>query len=249
LVYALEKRLLLLMIDLTDEMADLLAALGPPKVRPGRVYMFVSAYEGEGTSSFAREFALCDAALAPKPVWLVDADLGNQTQLKSMLEQPKRFGPPGPVTRASPDQNVFFSITPKARSAKGVIMDHSYLVARPFLTNRLWVTRFRTKYLLADQKVRAVADGTYWHRLRRYSQTVVIDVACVQRSAMAFALAPHIDGIIMVVSEDRGDVETRQRLKEELEQAGGRVLGLVYNRVSANGVSRRRGTRRTLLKS
>jgi len=152
---------------------------------------------------------------------LVDADLGNQTQLKTILEQPKRFGPAGPVTRASPDQTVFFSISPKARTHKGLILDHSYLVARPFLQNRAVGNALSHEIFATQSKSAGRLGGQYWQVMRRFSQTVVIDVACVQRSGMAFALAPYVDGIIMVVSEDRGDVETRQKLKYDLEQAGG----------------------------
>jgi len=219
------------MVDLTREMADLMSALGRPQSPRGRVLMFVSALTGEGTSTVAREFARCEAAFAAKPVWLVDADLQNQSQMIALGQDAARFGPPGTLSQASPDGSVFFRLVPPGRDVSGeVIGDDKYFVARPFLDRRLWVTRVRQQHFAPGQRVRIVDRTTYWGALRQHAQTVCVDVPALDRSTIALQLAGQMDGVILVVSEEDGDVQSRINLKNDIEQAGGRLMGIVYNR-------------------
>lgn len=219
------------MVDLTREMADLMSALGRPQSQAGRVIMFVSAYSGEGVSTVAREYARCEAAFAKKPVWLIDTDLKNQTQMLAVGQDPARFGPPGALSQASPDGSVFFSLTPVGRDALGnVIADDKYLVARPFLDKRLWVTRLREQSIAPGQRLKIADRTTYWKALRQHAQTIVVDVPALDRSTVALQLAAQMDGVILVVSEESGDVQARINLKNDIEQVGGNLMGLVYNR-------------------
>lgn len=229
------------MVDLTKEMADLMSALGRPQSRRGRALMFVSAFTGEGVSTVAREYARCEAAFAKRPVWLVDADLAHQSQMRSMTEDPARFGPPGNLTSATPDGSMFFRLAPRARDGAGQeIPDHKFLVARPFLDNRLWVTRFRIRNLAPGQRPKLNDQSGYWNALRQHAQTIVVDVPAADRSAAALQLAPQMDGVIMVVSEDEGDVQARIDLKHDIEQAGGHMVGMVYNRARTPQAGTRR---------
>ncbi len=226
------------MVDLTREMADLMSALGRPQGRKGRTLMFVSALGGEGVSTVAREYARCEAAFAAKPVWLIDADLRTQGQMIAVGQDAARFGPPGPLSQASPDGSVFFTLSPPARDGNGVpVGDDKYLVARPFLDKRLWVTRFREQNLAPGQRVKLFDQTTYWRALRDHADTIIVDVPAMDRSTAALQLAAQMDGIILVVSEAEGDVQSRVNLKNDLEQVGGRVLGLVYNRASQKSKS------------
>ena len=223
------------MVDLTKEMADLMSALGKPQGGRGRVLMFVSAFSGEGVSTMAREYARCEAAFARKPVWLVDADLQAQGQMKALAEDAVRFGPPGKLAIASPDGSVFFRTVPPGRTPEGQpISDDQYLVARPFLDRRLWVTQLRQNRLAAGQRVKVLARPDYWQALRGHAQTVIVDVPALDRTSAALQLAPFMDGVILVVSEDQGDVQGRVDLKADIEQAGGRMIGMVYNRARAS---------------
>ncbi len=186
--------------------------------------MFVSAYGGEGVSTVAREYARCEAAFAKKPIWLVDADLARQGQMQALTADPERFGPPGALSQATPDGSVFFTVTPPGREA-----DAHYLVARPFLGRRLWVTRFRHKNMMPGQKTRIFDQTTYWNALRKHAQTIVVDAPAMSNSAVALQLAPLMDGVVLVVSEGEGDIQARIDLKNDIEQVGGRFLGMVYN--------------------
>lgn len=219
------------MVDLTKEMADLMSALGRPQGKMGRALLFVSAYSGEGVSTVAREYARCEAAFASRPVWLVDADLNAQGQMLTLSQDAARFGPPGPLSRATPDGSAFFTLSPLGHDATGApIPDATYLVARPFLDRRLWVTRFRARNMAPGQRAKLFDRTTYWSSLRRHAESIIVDAPAMDRSTAALQLAPLMDGVIMVVSEGDGDVQARINLRNDLEQVGGRVLGLVYNR-------------------
>lgn len=223
------------MIDLTREMAELMSALGRPSGR-GRALMFVSALSGEGVSTVAREYARCEAAFAARPVWLVDADLREQSQMDAMGREPGRFGPPGALSQASPDGSAFFTLAPPSRDAQGrPVGDDRYLVAQPFLDKRLWVTRFCAEKLAPGQRVKLFEQTGYWTALKSHADTIVVDAPAADRSVHALQLAGLMDGIIMVVSEGEGDTQSRLALKTELEQAGGKVLGIVYNRARPKG--------------
>ena len=193
--------------------------------------MFISAYQGEGTSTIAREYARVEAAMASRPVWLIDADLRQQSQLRAMADEPHRFGKPGPLSQATPDGSMFFEVTPSARDRNNKpVPAAKYLVARPFFENKLWVTRFREQNLDPGQKVFVEPQTSYWKALRRHAQTIVVDAPAMECAQSGLGLCAHMDAVIMVVSEDTGDMAHRQRLKNHIERNGGRVLGLFYNK-------------------
>jgi Mrp family chromosome partitioning ATPase len=226
------------MVDLTREMAELMRglnrAMGKPSATMGRAILFVSAYNGEGVSTVAREFARTEAAFAKRPVWLVDADLKAQGQLVAMGTEPKRFGPAGPLCAATPDGSAFFAITPPARDRDGhMVPDAKFLVARPFFDGKLWVTRFREQNLSKGQTVKLFTQTSYWQALRQHAQTIVVDVPSADRSDAALKLAPLMDAVVMVVSEPDGDLSARLALKADIEAAGGQFAGMVYNRARA----------------
>lgn len=237
------------MVDLTREMADLMEALkGGARASAtgrGRAILFVAACGGEGVSTVAREYARCEAAFAKRPVWLIDADLRRQSQLEAVLDEPARFGPPGPVSAATPDGSVFFALSPKALDEnRQPVSDSQYLIARSFLDKRLWVTRIRDHLLLPGQKTRLFEQSSYWQALRPHAQAILVDAPAFDRSDAALQLAPLMDGVVMVVSEGEGDVDARLSLKTEIEQAGGRLLGMVYNKASgAAGLPGRKAAR------
>lgn len=221
------------MIDLTGEMAALWAALahtGGPGPE-GRVLQFVAAREGEGTSTVAREFARLAAVRARRPVWLVDADLENPCQLDAVAEQPERFGRVGPPASSTPDGSTFYAVRPPIRSRNGVpVADRRLTVARPALGGRLWVSRFSVELLPPGRRARVLPDAAYWTALRRHADTVVIDCPAADRSDTAEVLAPLVDATVLVVAAEDTEARHAGALKTRIEAAGGRCVGLVFNR-------------------
>lgn len=225
------------MVDLTSEMAQLWASLGPfasaPTPGHGRVLQFVSARAGEGTSTVAREFAVYASHRTRRPVWLVDLDLTRGAQHGVISREKARYGALGAPAAASPDGSVFFTVQPPGRGADGrPFPDARYLVAHPVGGPRLWVTRFRREQLRAEQTVHIVPGAGYWTALRRHAELVVVDAPAADHSRAAVMLAPFVDASVLVVAADDGDAAGPSSLKAAINGAGGRCAGVFVNRVS-----------------
>jgi Mrp family chromosome partitioning ATPase len=230
------------MVDLTAEMADLWAALGPPTPGRGRVLQFVSARTGEGTSTVAREFARLAAVRARRPAWLIDADVYDQSQLSAVGMEPARFGPVQGHASASPDGSAFFTIHPPLKNREGKPLPDSHLLhARAVLGGRLWVTRLRNEALHVAQRAQFLASPRYWDAMRRHADYVIVDSPAADRSDAAIALAPYMDATVMVVAADEKSVVEPAELRVALEGAEGQVAGMVFNRVSERDARRGRG--------
>ena len=222
------------MVDLTHEMAALWAALGPARPDRGRVIQFISATSGEGTSTVAREFARLAAVRARKPVWLVDADLPSQGQQSEIARDVERYGQLTRPAAASPNGSSFFTIQPAMRDREGrLIADARLLSARGCLGRRLWVTHFRGDVLKAGQRAVALPRGAYWDAMRRHADTVIIDAPAADRTDFGLTLAPFADAVVIVVAAESADASDAADLRNELENAGARCAGLVFNRAGA----------------
>jgi capsular exopolysaccharide synthesis family protein len=67
-------------------------------------------------------------------------------------------------------------------------------------------------------------------KLREKFDFILFDAAPVIDFPDALALASKVDSIILVTQSERTSIEDAQRAKMNLEQAGGRLLGVVLNR-------------------
>jgi Mrp family chromosome partitioning ATPase len=221
------------MVNLTAEMAQLWASLGPPVQGHGRVVQFVAATKGEGASTIAREFARFAAGRSARPVWLVDLDLMGPGQHGAIAAEPERYGLLGRPAAASPGGEAFFTVQPAMRTARGrTVADAQYLCAQPAGGSRLWVTRFRREMLRPGQSAQLVASGEYWTALRRHAEIVAVDAPSADRSAAALVTAPFVDLTVLVVAADGKDTRAPAALRDAIEQAGGRCAGIVFNRAA-----------------
>ncbi|MDO1560334.1 hfsB [Brevundimonas sp. 2R-24] len=219
------------MVDLTTEMAALWGALGPARAGRGRVLLFVAARSGEGTSTVAREFARLAAVRARKPVWLVDGDVREPRQQAEVAAEPDRFGALGREASASPDGSAFFAIHPRLKDREGKPLPPGRLLtARPCLGGRLWVARVRTDRLSPSHRLEAVSAPGYWNLMRGHADTVVVDCPAADRSDLALTLAGTADQVVQIVSADASEANDHALLRAELEAAGARMAGLVFNR-------------------
>jgi Mrp family chromosome partitioning ATPase len=231
------------MVDLTSEMGSLLSALGPARAERGRVIQFVSARTGEGTSTVARSFARLCAIRARKPIWLVDADLSRQSQQDAIAGEPNIFGPLGQVAGASPDGSAFFHVEPPNRRNDGrPVPDSAMIVARPAMGGRLWVTRLRSDAMSFDQRARIQPTSNYWSALSQHADYVVVDSPAADRSDTALLLAPFMEATVIVLAAEETEASLAAALRDAIERAGGRVAGLVLNRVRSDVRARRRAS-------
>jgi len=219
------------MVDLSAEVAELWASLGPPAPGRARAIQFVSARRGEGASTVAREFARFAAKRAGRTVWLVDLDLFASPQHAAILADPERYGRLGQPVSASPDGAAFFTVQPPTPMPDGSdAPDGRFLVGHPVGDQRFWVTRFRADVLKGRQAVHILPSADYWQALKRYADLIVVDGPSADRSQAAITVAPFMDQTVMVVAADQPDVRAPAQLRDALTAAGGRPAGVFFNR-------------------
>lgn len=218
-------------VELSAEMADLWSTLGAPTPGRGRAITFVSARNGEGASTVAREFAWFAASRAGRRTWLIDLDLSGMAQCEALAAEPARFGGLGPAAAATPDGSIFFTVQPPARGPDGrPWADARYLSAHRVGDKPLWVTRFRRDALQGRQSVHVMPTADYWNALRRHADLIVIDAPAAERSQAALTIAPFVDDMVLVVAADEPDVRAPAILRDAIAEAGGHCSGLFFNR-------------------
>ncbi len=67
--------------------------------------------------------------------------------------------------------------------------------------------------------------------LRDTFDYVIVDTAPLGQVVDAAVIAPHLDGMLMVIDSTNNSYKQEKRVKAQLEKSGGRILGVVLNRV------------------
>lgn len=232
------------MVDLSSEMADLWASLGPPAAGRGRVIQVTSARRGEGTSTVARELAMHAARVVGRATWLVDLDIMASPQHAAIAAGQTRYGPLSEPAQASPDGSMFFTVQPPARAPSGHVWpDARYLASHRVGAARWWVTRFQRDRLVGRQAVHVLPTGDYWNALRRFAEVVIVDAPSPERSRAGITVSPFMDQTVLVVAADEPDVRAPAQLRDAISAAGGEVTGIFFNR----GVVQRPGFLKAIL--
>ncbi|MEW5717979.1 MAG: polysaccharide biosynthesis tyrosine autokinase [Chloroflexota bacterium] len=84
--------------------------------------------------------------------------------------------------------------------------------------------------LLASKRMQRLLEA-----LQEYSDVIVIDTPPCLPLADAAILARRVDGVLLVVGAGSTRREAAVKAKETLERTGGRILGVVLNRVNSRG--------------
>lgn len=69
-----------------------------------------------------------------------------------------------------------------------------------------------------------------WERLAEQAELIILDAPPVLSSPLAQALAPTVDGVILVVEADRTRTADALEAKRALETGGATILGVVLNK-------------------
>ena len=67
--------------------------------------------------------------------------------------------------------------------------------------------------------------------LKEVFDYVVIDTAPVGQVVDCALMAPHMDGVVLVIDATRNSYKLERRVKNQLEKSGGKILGVVLNQV------------------
>jgi hypothetical protein len=185
----------------------------------GRAVMLVSARRSEGVTIVAR--AVAEAA-GPGAVYAIDLDLKRNGLAKAFSENaglgPKVDGRLGGLS--------FYAV----RGAGGAPVRE----AAPAFTyhrvgrSNLFAGVFDARQLPQGARVAVSGRPDYWNAARAGGATVVIDAPALERSDVALRVAPHMDGVALVVGADAGAAPAAVAAKAALVKAGANLLGLVY---------------------
>lgn len=72
--------------------------------------------------------------------------------------------------------------------------------------------------------------AAYWDRLAECAELIILDTPPVLSSPLAQALAPTVDGVILVVEAERTRTQVALAAKKALTDCGANILGVVLNK-------------------
>ncbi|MGC9197268.1 MAG: CpsD/CapB family tyrosine-protein kinase [Syntrophobacteraceae bacterium] len=171
-----------------------------------RIVQFISAREGEGTSTISREFAKVAADLIGHSVLLVDADRLNQSQ-------DRFFGLRGGmdwVEALKSGKNIEESFQRAGQSRLFVSGCSNSSVSTPEIFNS--------------------AFERMCEKLRVSFELVLIDSAPLAISPDGLAIASKVDGVVLMVEAEKSRWQTTKRLRDSITRVGGNILGVVLNK-------------------
>ena len=197
--------------------------------------MFVSANEGDGTSSVAASFALLAARKAQKSAWLVDLDLRRNAAFRAFETGFARgVGKPGRAYDASLRTEPIYSVTAPVKLTPGTKPATRLLSVHEIDRTRLLVSRFRNELVQKGQRVHLRTQADWWARVRQAADWVVVDAPAPPRSGAGLSFVEEMDGVFIVVKADETRAEDVAGLRDEIEAHGGRVAGVVLNRMGSD---------------
>ena len=187
--------------------------------------MVVSAGVGEGKSTTAANLAVVLAETG-KDVLLVSADL-RRPRVHHFFSLPNKTGLSNLLTDGTPPDKR------KAPLADGRQMASELWSVAP----NLWVILSGPLPAHPSALMDSDAMRQFLKEQRDLFDFIILDCPPALVVADAMALAPLVDAVLVVADAKESDRNLVSRLKEEVEQVGGRIVGAVLNRSKQAGKS------------
>jgi Mrp family chromosome partitioning ATPase len=197
------------MVDFTE--LESLARRLAGRADRGRAVMLAPVSKGAGASAISARLADLSARISGRPSWLFDLDFAANPQASSARLNGQAFA--GELSglrfwRAEPD-------------------GAGRLALRKLETAPVYVSQFeRTPGAVRRLTFHPCAE--YWRQVRRACGLAIVDAP--HGSAAMTALAGDLDGVILIADAARSRRADADALAGRIEDAGGRVLGVVVNR-------------------
>lgn len=77
--------------------------------------------------------------------------------------------------------------------------------------------------------------------LREAFDYVIVDTASLGLVIDSAVIAPELDGMVIVMDSTNNSYKQEHRIKQQLEKSGGKILGVVLNRVEPVGKGKKYG--------
>jgi capsular exopolysaccharide synthesis family protein len=187
--------------------------------------MVVSAGVGEGKSTTAANLAVVLSETG-KDVLLVSADL-RRPRVHQFFGLPNKTGLSNLLTDGTP-----------AGKRKGPVADGKQMASELWsVAPNLWVILSGPLPAHPSALMDSDAMRQFLKEQRDLFDFIILDCPPALVVADAMALAPLADAVLVVADAKESDRELVSRLKEEIEQVGGRIIGAVLNRSKQAGKS------------
>lgn len=189
----------------------------------GRCVMLVAPRAKEGVTSAACAVA---QAAGPGAVYAIDLDLRRNGFAKALVSK----GALGPKVDGKFNGASFYGV----QDARG----QADMQLKPYFSfhrvgqSRVYAGLFDSRAMPQGARVQVAAAADYWDAARAVGATVVVDAPSLDRSQIALRVAKHMDGVVLVVSSERGSAPAALAAKSALTAAGANVMGLIYSGAS-----------------
>lgn len=177
----------------------------------GRAVMVAPVTAGAGASTVSLALADAAARRSGRPSWLFDLDFAANPQAQ----------------RARLNGQAFAGELSGLRFWRAEPEGAGRLALRKLEGAAVYVTRFERD----PGQVRRLtfhACAEYWRQARRACGLAVVDAP--SNSAAITSLAADLDGVVLVADAARSRRSQAEAWADRIEEAGGRVLGVVVNR-------------------
>ena len=172
-----------------------------------KAIQFIGSKQGEGTSTIAREFARTLAFSVGKKVLLIDAD---------------RFHPSHHLSFGIQYEKGWQQIIRNKHPVEDAI--HCFESSNLFLCPSSNTTASSPE--LFDTKVM----DPFLNAMRQQFDFLIVDSTPITNSADGLGIAPKTDGVIIVVEAEKTKWTVIEDLKQQIQNVGGNVLGIVFNK-------------------
>jgi capsular exopolysaccharide synthesis family protein len=174
--------------------------------RPGKLILFTATAHGDGTTTAVINFAAGLTRDSQFKVLLVDANLGTST--RHNFFSGRLFQSLVDIVTRNGSQPL--CIGPEAESIHVL----SSVGPHPHPLGLIESPKFDVFLETARQKY----------------EYIILDIPPIQTSPYCRVLCAKADGVVLVIRSGKTRREVALRTKKELEEAGGKILGVVLNR-------------------
>jgi protein-tyrosine kinase len=174
---------------------------------PKKIIQFIGSRIGEGTSTIAREFAMVAAMKIDQPVLLVDAD------------------------RTHPSQHLYFRIPSRRGWVETVQEGHG--IEESFCQvgdSRLFLSPCTNSAASTPEIFDSRSIHEFWQQIKQRFAFVLVDSPPLSSSPDGLAVAPRVDGVVLVLEAEKTRWRIAESIKERIIRVGGNLLGVVLNK-------------------
>ena len=188
------------MLTLYQSVESLLAKI------PRKLILFIGSQPGEGTSTLARGFATLAAVHLNKKVLLFDAD------------------------RQAPNQKYHYGIGDQIGWQDAEMSGDIQDVICQIGNSRLYLCPSSNNVSISPEIFDSRIITATLSKLRERFDLVVIDSPPPVQAPDGLALAPHVDGVILVVEAENTRWKVSENSKNRLLAVHANILGMVFNK-------------------